>query len=109
MTSMPLLEFSCILLEKAVRVKLNYFEFSLLLMIKSSLEIGSLAVKLTNETFSRSAQSVLWLIRIFWYMVLVRNIFSSKILEMLFIFSVEITFIHFLRDFHLRKVMKKLY
>ena len=73
------------------------------------MEIGSLEVKLTKETFSKSAHKVLWLIKIFWYIELVKNIFSSKIFDIDFIFSVEITLIHFFRDFHFRKVKKKLY
>ena len=108
-TLMPLAEFSCIFLENAVRSILNCLVLSTLLMIRSSFEIGSLATKLTNERFSIFAHNVLWLISIFWYMELVKNIFFYKTADIPFIFSEEMTFIHFLRDFHFLKFMKKSY
>lgn len=88
---------------------LNYFVFYTLLITKSSFEIGSLPAKVTKDKFYISAHKVLWLTKIFWYIVFVKNIFYYKTLQTLLNFSDEITFIHFLRDFHFLKVIKKLY
>ncbi len=50
-TLIPLVEFSCIFLEKACNDIENYFVLSLFLINKSSFEIGSRLKKLVKDKF----------------------------------------------------------